>query len=71
MSIAEVVQEVNGTPSNPRLLELQERAREMAKYYCKGFGDSLNAVLNSASLYVRYPDGPRHERWKNDAARYL
>lgn len=44
MTIADVVQE-SGSPANPGLLELQERAREMARYYYKGLGTKLSGLM--------------------------
>ena len=66
MTIAELVSESEIT-ANPRLLELQERANEMAKYYCKGFGDAFNSILGNASRYVRMPNHEKREDWKKEA----
>ena len=55
MSIAEVVQEGNGTPPNPVLLELQERAREMVKYYGKGMGALLVGIKGDAENVLDSP----------------
>lgn len=52
MTIAEVVQEGSGIPK-PRLLELQERAREMARYYYDSFTGKLHAMRAGAEIYAR------------------
>lgn len=54
MSIAEIVQE-SGSPANPELLELQERAREMARYYYKGIATTLNGLIGDFENHSRYP----------------
>lgn len=40
-----------------KVLELQEKANEMAKYYYMGFGDNLAIIANNASHYLKNPKG--------------
>ncbi len=38
------------------LTQMKEKAIEMSKYYYKGFGATIDGILNNAQLYLRHPE---------------
>ena len=42
--------------TNPELAELQRKALEMAKYYYKGFGTTIEGILNNGEEYLQHPE---------------
>ena len=39
-----------------RAAELQNKAQEMAKYYYKGFGDSISGIASNPQTYLKHPE---------------
>lgn len=39
-----------------RVAELQNKAQEMAKYYCKGFNNYIGGILLGGRLYLKNPE---------------
>lgn len=55
--------ELNGLPPNPlevQLHQMQETAREMARYYYKGFAAALSGILGNASFVLVNPRDSRY-----------
>ena len=55
MSITELVEQPRNPP-NAKLAELQERAKEMARYYYAGFSNTLTVILVGGGMFLEHPE---------------